>query len=289
MHRMKRLRQAKTGINGPDSNRSLQSLPPVLQQVIMSWAGRGGHGAFASCKALRAAFNTAIHSPDLLSRYCLSAWGPKNAVQRAFEVASTIFKYFSKQDYEQKLLGLLHGLAGKGATFHGYNIMDAICTGFVSVLGEVLQLLDSPSEEPERGMSKHVAACCSGLVNCIYLPQFNEEMVRLLVRAITVTAGVPIHFSTFAAAFREAAWHGRSSIIGALLEAAPPQRCINTALHYAAKTSHGDVVKQLFAAGATISEISTWAAFCGAHQAVVRPVVDAMRRSGAWGRDMAVK
>ncbi|GIL42094.1 hypothetical protein Vafri_130 [Volvox africanus] len=286
---MKRSRQAKTGSNRPDSNSSLQSLPRVLQQVIMCWAGRGGHGAFASCKALRAAFNTAVHSPDMLSRYCLSAWGPKDAVEQALEVASDIFKSLPKQEYEQKLLGLLHGLAEKGATFHGYNIMDAIQTGGVSVLDEVLQLLDLPSKKPESGLSMHVAACCSGLVNCTHWPEFNAEMVRLLVRAITVTAGVSIHFSTFEAALRVAACDGRSSIVSALLEAAPPQECISTALHYALKTSHGDVVKKLFAAGGTIDEFSAWPAFCGAHQTVVRQVVEAMRRSGAWNRDMAVK
>ncbi|GIL74247.1 hypothetical protein Vretifemale_4259 [Volvox reticuliferus] len=184
------------------------------------------------------------------------------------------------------LLGLpSHSQAG--LTTPHYPPAHWLEAGSVSLLERLLQLLDSPSEEPESGMGMHVAACCSGLVQCTYLPQFNGEMVRLLARAITITAGVSIHSCTYTAAFREAVYHGRSSIVGALLEGGPPQKSINAALHHAVKTPHADVVEQLIAGGANIGRNVKWAAFSCACPSVVRPVVEAMRRSGAWNLDTA--
>ncbi|GLC45648.1 hypothetical protein PLESTB_001790200 [Pleodorina starrii] len=288
--------QPQSSETGPSNAASFQSLPLTLQQRIMVEAARGARGAYASCKGLRQAFSSALRCTDMLGRYCLSAWGRHHAVSEALTVAPDIFSSLPDDECERKLRGLLRGLVEAGAdlTAHTVQILDdVIQIGSVGLLRELLQLLAAtPADEARElpgGMEQHVAACCSALANSSDLPGFNRDMVRLLVHAITVTAGVPIHYSTFQKALRETSCAGRSSALEGLLEADPGLECIKSALHYATKTQHGRVVEQLIAAGGEVGTPMRWNALTNSYPQVVRPVVAALHRTGAFSRDSAAE
>ncbi|EFJ46624.1 hypothetical protein VOLCADRAFT_92769 [Volvox carteri f. nagariensis] len=263
----------------------------------MAEAARGGRGAFASCRALRDAFHSVVRFPNMFSRYCLSAWGPHDAIWKALGIAPHILGAVTNKEREQKLRALLRALVEGGADVTvavTKLIMRVISIGSVNLLSDLLQLLDSEpgKDEKTRGqqrglMVNHVASCCTALTCGSCMPQFNQEVVRLLVRAITVTAGVPIHMNTLTKALSNAACRGRASAVEGLLEACPSPECIDAALYFTSKTRHGGVMGQLINAGGKVTKHEMHNALYGAYPEMVWHMIHALRRDGVWNRDLA--
>ncbi|GFR44976.1 hypothetical protein Agub_g6286, partial [Astrephomene gubernaculifera] len=150
--------------------------------------------------------------------------------------------------------------------------------------GQTVAAAAAATAATRGGLRLHVASCCSVIASGGVQ---DARMMRALLQAVTVRAGVPLHASTLQVALRKSSCMGDLATLQELLALRPRLDSLDGALSLAAKTTHGSNVTLLVAAGARPSRDTFYAACGPGVREVMLPLAAALRRSGAWNQESA--
>ncbi|PNH04475.1 hypothetical protein TSOC_009350 [Tetrabaena socialis] len=261
---------------GPEARQAhspLLTLPPDAQQLILMHCGRGGRGAYLSCSALRRAFCLGLASPRHAARFCLAAWGARDAAVQALVLQPGIPAVLSCSQRDLQLGELVRAIAAAGGSLNqGYLLQLAACGGHHGALEVVLEACGE----------QQVPSCCDAIVHASSAG--DAVALRLMLRFMATSVGISLHEGTGNAAMRNAACEGHEEALEVLLAADMPRSCRFHALQFASKSHHWRCVQLLLAAGAKPSAYGFLGACSRGHPRIVLPLARALEGTDALRR-----